>query len=85
VDSVNQEEGNVEDIIQYFEVQENPKTLRYVRLNHSEDKIIGDKKKGVQSRGRIAQEFCLISNIEPKNVNESCEDENWVKEMEELN
>jgi len=60
-------------------VQETPKVPRYVTLNHSEDQIIGDKNKGVQTRRRIAQdsnEYCLISKIEPKTVNEACNDEN---------
>lgn len=86
VDPVNQEEEtneNVEERTQESKVQENPKTPRYVILNHFEDNIMGNKKKYVQTRRRIVQDYCLISKIEPKNVNEACEDEHWVKEMEE--
>lgn len=34
--------------------QNNQKTLRYVRLNHSKNQIIGDKNKGAMTRRRIA-------------------------------
>jgi hypothetical protein len=79
VDPINQEEERIKE----FEIQENPKTPRNVILNHFEDKIKGDKKKGVQTRRRIAKEYFLISQIEPKNVNKAFEDEHWVKSMEE--
>lgn len=64
--------------------QNNQKTLRYVKFNHLENQIIGDKNKGVMTRRRIAsEEICLISKIEPKDVVEVCKDENWIKVMEE--
>lgn len=68
------------------DVQEydNQKTLRYVRLNHSENHIIGDKNKGVMTRRRlVVEEVCLISKIEPKDVVEACKDENWIRAIEE--
>lgn len=41
------------------------KTPRYVRLNHFENQIIGDKNKGVMTRRRLAnQEVCFVSQIE---------------------
>lgn len=52
---------------------ESQKTPRYVRLNHSEDQIIGDKSKGVMRRRRLqAKEVCLISQIKPTSVVEEC-------------
>jgi len=48
-------------------------------LNYFKNQIIGDKNKGVQTRRRIAEEheeYCLISKIEPKSMNEACFDEN---------
>lgn len=44
---------------------------------------MGDKNKGVMNRRRIAEEFCLISNNELKDIDEACKDENQVKAMEE--
>lgn len=62
---------------------ENQKTPRYVRLNHYENQIIGDKNKGVMTRRRLAvEEVCLISKVEPKDVVEACKDENWIRAME---
>jgi hypothetical protein len=78
LDPVNQEKEEneyEEEIIQESEVQENTKTPRYIKLNHFEDNIIGDKMKCVQTRRIIAKEYCLISKIEPKNVDEACKDE----------
>ncbi|GLJ18479.1 hypothetical protein SUGI_0327680 [Cryptomeria japonica] len=53
---------------------ESQKTPRYVRLNHSEDKIIGDKRKGVMTRRRLAVEEIDKNNTwtlvpRPKNKN----------------
>lgn len=64
--------------------QNNQKTRRYVRLNHSKNQIIGDKNKGIMTRRRLAsKEVCLISKVEPKDVVEACKDENWMRAMEE--
>lgn len=35
------------------------------------------------TRRRIVEEYFLISNIEPKDVDEACKDGNWIKAMEE--
>jgi len=81
-----EEETSLNEPVQEIEVQVSPKIPRYVKMNHSKDQIIGDKSKGVQTKRRIAQdseEYCLISKIEPKTVNEACNDGNWTKEMEE--
>lgn len=40
------------------------KTPRYVEKNYSTDQIIGDKKKGIITRSKVAQEqilLCLLS------------------------
>lgn len=63
---------------------ESQKTPRYVRINHSEDQIIGDKNKGVMTRRRLAnEEVCLISQIEPTSINKACNEKFQVKAMEE--
>lgn len=50
-------------------------------MNHLEDQIIGDKNKGVETRRRLTEEYCLISKSEPTSVNEACKDEHWVEAM----
>lgn len=76
-------DANREERVQEPKILENPKTPRYVRLNHLENQIIGDKNKGVMTRRRLVEEICLISKIKPKSVDEACKDENWIKAMEE--
>lgn len=67
-----------------LESQVNPKTPKYVKVNHFEDQIIGDKGKCVMTRRRLdAEEVCLISQIEPESFIEACKDENWMKAMED--
>ena len=62
---------------------EHQKTPRYVRLNHFEDQIIGDKNKGVMTRRRLAnEEICLVSQVEPTSISEACSEKNWIKAME---
>ena len=34
-------------------------------------------------RSRVNEELCLISQVEPKNVDEACKDEHWKKTMKE--
>ena len=63
------------------------KTLsRYVQKNHPETQILGEKGACVQTRRTIAEAssyLALLSSIEPKNVNEACKYECWVKAMNE--
>lgn len=64
-----------------------PKTPKYVQRNNSKEQIIGDKRKGVLTRRRVAKEevnICLLSKVEPKIVSEACKDECWMKAMEEV-
>lgn len=55
-----------------------------MRLKHSKDQIIWDKRNGVITRRRLAtNEVCLILQVEPVSVIEACKDEFWLKFMEE--
>lgn len=73
VETVDQDILDVGEGIQEPKNQSNLKNLRYVKLNHSKNQIIGDKNKGVMTRRRLAaKEIYLISKIEPKDVVEAC-------------
>ena len=50
--------------------------------NHPKELIIGDMHVGVQTR-RMKNVYSLLSQVEPKNVNEALNDEHWVKAMNE--
>lgn len=76
-----QTSASVEENLEDTEVLESPKTPRYVKLNHSESQIIGNKSEGVQTRRNNAEEYCLISKIEPKSVIEAYQDEHWLEAM----
>ena len=43
--------------------------------NHPSEQISGRKDKGVMTRIRVNEELCLISQVEPKNVDEACKDD----------
>ena len=43
--------------------------------NHLADQIIGCKDKGVMKRSRINEELCLISQVEPKRIDEEIKDD----------
>lgn len=75
--------ASVEERIEEPKVRDNTKVPWYVKLKHSKNKIIGDKNKGVQTRRNIVEDYCLISKIEPKDVNEACNDEYWMEAMKE--
>ena len=53
------------------------------------DTIIGDISRGVKTRSRLAsfcEHFSFVSSIEPKKIDESLRDVDWVNAMhEELN
>ena len=51
--------------------------------NHPSEKIIERKDKSVMKRSRVNEELCLISQVEPKNIDESCKDEYWKQAMED--
>ena len=61
---------------------------RITQKNHPESQIIGEKDKGVQTKRRIIKDnekshISFISMVELKNFNESSEDVNWLKSMNE--
>eukprot|EP00253_Pinus_taeda_P016343 PITA_16343 len=59
---------------------------RYVQKNHPESQIMGQKETGVQTRRTVAEAssyLALLSSTEPQNVKEACEDECWIKAMDE--
>jgi hypothetical protein len=60
-----------------------------VARDHPLDTIIGDISRGVQTRSRLAsfcEHFSFVSSIEPKNIDETLKDVDWVNAMhEELN
>ena len=35
------------------------------------------------TRSRINEQLCLISQVEPKNVDEPCKDDQWIQAMKE--
>ena len=37
----------------------------------------------MMTRSRVNEELCLISQVEPKNVDESCKDDYWKQAMKE--
>lgn len=79
------EEDAVDDEVetQKTATKDVPKTLRYVKLNHSENQIIGERNSGVKTRARHARdEICLTLQVEPKNV-EAYKDESWINAMKE--
>ena len=45
--------------------------------------IIGDPNEGVTTRSKVKDQIAMISQIEPKNVNEALEDESWIEAMRE--
>ena len=51
--------------------------------NHPANAIIGDPNEGVTTRSKVKDQTAMISQIEPKNVNEALEDESWIEAMRE--
>ena len=51
--------------------------------NHPTNAIIGDPNKGVTTQSKVKDQTTMISQIEPKNVNEALEDESWIEVMRE--
>ena len=35
------------------------------------------------TRNRVHEELCLITQVEPKNLDEACKDDPWIQEMKE--
>jgi hypothetical protein len=54
--------------------------------NHPHEQIIGEIKSGVQTRRQLEKyiaNIAFISKIEPKNINEACDDKFWLLAMSE--
>ena len=68
--------------------QDLPKDWKFV-INHPQDQIIGNLSSGVRTRSslrNICNNLAFISQIEPKNISDALDDENWMIAMqEELN
>ena len=62
---------------------ETPTLAKNMIKKHPSKKIIGRKDKGVMTRSRVNEELCLISQVEPKNVDEACKDDYWKQAMKE--
>ena len=63
-------------------------TLRQIQKNHPEIQIIGDKDKGVQTRRKLIKaseqsQIDFLSMMEPKNFEESSEDEYCIRATNE--
>eukprot|EP00253_Pinus_taeda_P014154 PITA_14154 len=74
-----------EDLEEQTRIEEKTPS-RYVQKNHRESQIMGQKEAGVQTRRTVAEEssyLALLSSTEPQNVKEACEDECWIKAMDE--
>ena len=54
---------------------ETPTSGKNMIKNHPSEQIIRRKDKGVMTRSRVNEELCLISQVEPKNVDEACKDD----------
>lgn len=78
-EELNEEQNNEVEVC----LNNNPKTPMYVAKNHPENQIIGDKRKDTLTRSKAREEICLISQIEPKNTEEACRDNYWIKAMKE--
>ena len=57
-----------------------PKDWEFV-INHPQDQIIGNPSSGVRTRSslrNVCNNLAFISQIEPKNINDILNDENWM-------
>jgi len=70
------------------EKQEFPKDWQY-KKDHPKDLVIGDVSKGIVTRSNalvICDSYAFISQLEPKKIEDACDDEFWLIAMhEELN
>ena len=60
-----------------------PILSKYVRRHHPASQIIGDRNARHMKRSKFRSTTCLLNMKEPKIVNESLEDDNRYKAMEE--
>jgi len=57
--------------------------LKEIQQNYRVDNIIGDPRRGVSTRSKVKDYVAMISQMEPKNINEGLEDESLVNAMKE--
>ena len=55
-----------------------PTPNKNMTKNHPPEQIIRRKDKGVMTRNRVNEEIYLISQVEPKSVDEACKDDHWI-------
>ena len=60
-----------------------PTPNRNLIRNHPADQIIGSKIKGALTRSKINEELCLISQVEPRSIDEAIKDDHWIRKMKE--
>jgi hypothetical protein len=71
------------------EAPQHPRVHQNVQIDHPVDNILGDIKKGVTTRSRVAnfyEHYSFVSFLEPFKVEDALRDLDWVVAMkEELN
>ena len=66
--------------------QDLPKDLKFI-INHPQDQTIGNPSSGVRTSSslrNIYNNLVFISQIEPKNINDTIVDENWMIAMKDF-
>ena len=58
-----------------------PTPNRNLIKNHPPKQIIGSKDRGVMTKKRVNEEICLISQVEPKRIDEACKDDHQIQEI----
>jgi len=56
-----------------------------MRINHPEIQIIGDPTNRLQTRSSLRSQgqTTLISEVDPKHIDDTIQEDNWVKAMQE--
>jgi hypothetical protein len=66
-----------------------PRINKNLQRDHPVDQILGDMRKGTQTRSRVAnfcEHYSFVSSLEPTKVDDALEDPDWINAMhEELN
>ena len=55
-----------------------PRLSKYVRRNHPEEQIIGEKDARLMTRRSSRKSICLVSTLEPEIVSDALENEDWI-------
>ena len=91
VEAANEEEEAIEqdDQIQRYSLVPHPRVYQGIQRDHPVDNILGNIRRGVTTRSRLAN-FCefysFVSSLEPLKVDEALSDPDWIIAMqEELN